>query len=96
LTGTLDVNQPPARGRALTWIAIGFLTLDGVLLLLAAVWGQRPGLAIGGGICLALAAGVLALWRRHRRTLAEVREARRAVADEVRALRALLRKEPRP
>lgn len=82
------------RGRALTWFAVGFLALDGVLLLLAGLWAHRGGLALGGAVCLAAAAGVLLMWRRHLRALAELREARRAVADEARALRALIRLDP--
>jgi len=75
----------------LTWFAVGFLALDGVLLLLAGLWDRRPGLLAGGVACLLVALGVLAFWRRHQRTLAELREARRAVADEARALRDLIR-----
>jgi uncharacterized iron-regulated membrane protein len=87
-------REAPVRGRALTWLAVGFLALDGVLLLLAGLWGRRAGLAIGGTVCLGCAAGVLLLWRRHQRALVELREARRAVADEARALRELIRREP--
>jgi hypothetical protein len=46
---------------------------------------------IGGGLCLAAAGGVVWLWRRHRRAVAELAEARREVQEEARALRALLR-----
>jgi hypothetical protein len=81
------------RGRALTWIAVGFLSLDGVLLLLAGLWGRRAGPVVGGLVCLASAAGVQALWRRQQRALVELRAARRAVADEARALRELIRGE---
>lgn len=86
-------EDAPVRGRALTWFAVGFLTLDGVLLLLAGLWGRRGGVALGGAACLAAAGGVILMWRRHRRALVELREARKAVAEEARALRALIRQD---
>jgi hypothetical protein len=78
----------------MTWIAVGCLTLDGVLLVLAGLWGRRGGLALGGVICLVLALVTVGLWRRHRRALEELRRARREVADEARALRELVRRRP--
>ena len=86
------MDKAPVRGRMMTWLAVGFLVLDGVLLLLAGLWGEQAGPAVGGVVCLVSAAGVWALWRRHRRALADLAEARRAVRDEARALRDLLRK----
>lgn len=82
----------PPRGRALTYLAVGFLLLDGVLLFLAGLWSARPGLIAGAAICGLLAGGVLALWRRQRRLLTEMAEAREAVRAEARALRELLRR----
>lgn len=76
----------------MTWLAVGFLVLDGVLLLFAGMWGRRTGPTVGGLACLVGAGIVWALWRRHRRAVAELAEARRAVRDEARALRDLLRK----
>jgi len=84
--------EAPPRGRALTYLAVGFLLLDGVLLGLAGLWSHRPGLIAGGVLCGALAGGVLLLWRRQRRLLAEMADARRAVSAEARALRELLRR----
>jgi hypothetical protein len=78
----------------MTWVAVGCLTLDGVLLGLAGYWGRRSGLVLGGLICLVLALGTVYLWRRHQRTLDELRRARREVADEARALRELVRRPP--
>jgi uncharacterized iron-regulated membrane protein len=78
----------------MTWVAVGCLTLDGVLLGLAGLWSRRAGLVLGGLICLLLALGIVYLWRRHRRALEELRRARREVADEVRALRELVRRPP--
>jgi hypothetical protein len=84
------MTEAPARGRIGTLLAVGFLLLDGVLLLVAALWGRSPGRAVGGVACLLLAGLVLILWRRHRRAVAELAEARRALREEVRALRGLL------
>lgn len=85
------MRSSPPRGRALTYLAVGFLLLDGVLLLLAGVWSRHLGLIGGALACGALAAGVVLLWRRQRRLLAEMAVAREAVRQEARALRDLLR-----
>jgi hypothetical protein len=74
----------------LTHFAVGFLILDGVLLLAAGVWGHQPAALTGGGVCLVAAGGVVWLWRRHQRAVAELAEARREVQEEAQALRALL------
>ena len=86
------MTEAPVRGRIGTLLAVGFLILDGVLLLIAGPWGRSAGPAIGGMVCLFVAGLVLILWRRHRRAVAELAEARRALRDEARALRDLLRK----
>lgn len=82
------------RGRIATLIAVGCLTLDGVLLCLAGLWGSRPGLLAGGAVCLVLAVVIVLYWRRHRARLEELRQARLEVAAEARALRDLVRKPP--
>jgi len=81
----------PPRGRALTYLGVGFLLLDGVLLFLAGVWSRHPGLIGGALACGAIAGGVLLLWRRQQRLLAEMAVAREAVRQEAGALRDLLR-----
>jgi len=82
----------PVRGRISTLLAVGFLTLDGVLLVVAGLWGRSAGPAIGGVACLLFAGLVLILWRRHQRAVAELAEARQALREEACALRDLLRK----
>ena len=84
----------PVRGRIATFLAVGCLTLDGVLLGLAGLWGNRFGLVAGGTFCLLLALAIIYYWRRHRERLQELQLARREVADEARALRDLVRKRP--
>jgi hypothetical protein len=78
----------------MTLVAVGCLILDGVLLALAGFWARRAELVLGGATSLVLALAVVYLWRRHKRTLAELRRARREVADEARALRDLVRRTP--
>lgn len=85
------MTDAPARGRALTLFAVGFLLLDGVLLLGAGIWGRRFPLLFGGVVCFAAAGGVVWLWRRHQRAVVELAEARREVREEARALLALLK-----
>jgi hypothetical protein len=84
------------RGKALTVLAVGCLLLDGVLLLLAGIWGRRAGPLAGGIFCLCAAGGVALLWRRHQRAVTELDEARRAVQAEIQALRALVRGDSAP
>lgn len=76
----------------MTWIAVGCFTLDGVLLAVAGYWGKRLGLVASGLICLALAGVIVLFWRRHQRKVAELREARKEMAEEARALRELVKK----
>jgi hypothetical protein len=79
------------RGRALVILAVGCLALDGVLLFLAGYWGRRPGLlGLGAGFAIA-AILVIGLRRRQLRAMREVDAARRAAADEARALARLVR-----
>ena len=78
----------------MTIIAVGFFLLDGVLLLLAGLWGRALVPAAGGLLCLAAAAGVWLVWRHHQRQVAELTAARRAVRAEVEALRELVRGGP--
>jgi hypothetical protein len=75
----------------LTIVAVGALTLDGVLLLLAGLWSRRPILLVLGAVLLALAIGVHLLWRRQVRVLAEIAQARAEMRAEVQALQGLIR-----
>jgi hypothetical protein len=84
----------PVRGRIATFVAVGCLTLDGVLLGLAGLWGNRFGLVAGGAFCLLVALAVIFFWRRHRERMQELQLARREIAEEARALRDLVRKPP--
>ena len=80
--------RPPSR--TLTTAAVGFLSLDAVLLGYGGfAWG-RPLLAASGGVCALGAVLVVAGWRRYRRTLAELEDARREMREEVRSIRELL------
>lgn len=88
------MSEAPVRGRALTFVAVGFFLLDGVLLLCAGLWGRQGSATVGGLLCFGAAGGVVWLWRRHQRAVAELAEARREVQEEARALRELLRSGP--
>ena len=72
--------------------AVGFLSLDGVLLLFAGLWGHARGPVLGGLACFAGALLAYRLWCRHRRAVAELAQARIALQEEARALRELIRK----
>lgn len=79
----------------MTWLAVGFLVLDGILLLAAAVASRSRGLLIGAMICLVAAVTVLLLWQRQQRLVAELQAARAEMAEEARSLRALIQSDSR-
>lgn len=80
--------KPPSRTP--TTLAVGFLLLDAVLFALAAIAFRRPLLLLPAAVCAAAGALVVLAWRRYRRTLLELEEARREMKREVEALRQLL------
>jgi hypothetical protein len=69
--------------RAVTVFAVGFLALDAVLFVLVSrfVWA---------GVCAAAAILVVLGWRRYRRAMAELADARKEMKREVESIRALL------
>jgi hypothetical protein len=83
--------NPPASSRAITAFAVGFLLLDGALLAWAGIGLRRPWLLVAAGVCVATGLLVIAAWRRYRRTLVELEDARREMKQEVELLRELLR-----
>jgi HAMP domain-containing protein len=80
------------RQRAVTTVAVGFLTLDAVLLFSAGALTRRPGFFVAGGVCALAAVFVVLLWRRYRRTLAELARARREMRAEIESIRELLQR----
>lgn len=58
--------------RVLTVVAIGFLLLDGALLLLAGFWSGRPGLMLFGAAFVGTAGAVYGYWLRYQRHLREL------------------------
>ena len=69
--------------RAVTIFAVGFLLLDAVLFALVTrfVWA---------GVCAVAALLVIVGWRRYRRAMAELADARNEMKREVESIRALL------
>ena len=77
--------------RTLTVLAAAFLAFDGAGLIAAGLWLSKP-LMVVIGACLFASSGLVFLyWRRHRRQVQEIAEARRALVAEARALRDLAR-----
>ena len=78
------------RHRAVTVVAVGFLLLDATLFFLAAAFTGRTRFSVAGGACALGALLVVLLWRRYRRTLAELDQARREMRAEIESIRELL------
>jgi hypothetical protein len=76
--------------RTPTTLAVGFLSLDALLLWYAGLAWGRPLLVAAGGVCALGVVLVVAGWRRYRRTLAELDAARRDMKQEVASIRELL------
>lgn len=84
------MKRPPP-GRFLVIFAVGFLLLDAMFLVWLGLELSRRVLVAGGVACM-VAAGVMVLvWRRYRRTLADLSVQRREMKAEVEAIRDLLR-----
>jgi hypothetical protein len=86
-------NRGPVRAGVVA--AVGFLALDGVLLVLAGVWADRPVLVMWGVVFGVLTGLPVILWRRYLKHLDEVRTARHAMADDIARLSEALRSQPR-
>lgn len=78
-------------GRPLATFAVGFLLLDAVLLAWAGLELRRSGLVAGAIACSLAAAAVVVLWRRYRRTLADLDAGRAEMKSEAEEIRRLLR-----
>ena len=83
--------RPARRGRVLTIVAVGVLSLDGVLLLLAGLWSHRSILLALGAVMLVSAGGVYLLWRRQLKVLEEIAQAKAEMRAEVQAMQGILR-----
>ena len=81
----------PLAARSLTLLAAGFLGLDGAALVGLGVWSGRPGLVTAGVVVFASSGLILWYWRRHLRSLAEIRAERRALRAEAEDSRRFLR-----
>ena len=77
--------------RALALLAVGFLSVDALLFLYSGLSLGRPGLVASGVACALVAVLVGLSWRRYRRAIAELEQARRDMRAEVESIRELLR-----
>ena len=85
-------DRATTTNRTLSLLAAAFLAFDGAALAAGGVWLRRPMLAVIGGALFLSSGLVLVYWRWHQRQLAEIVEARRAVAADARALRDLIQR----
>ena len=77
--------------RTLAIVAIGFLSVDALLFLYSGLSLGRPALVLSGVGCALVAVLVGLSWRRYRRAIAELEQARRDMRAEVESIRELLR-----
>ncbi len=75
----------------LTLATLGLLLFNATLLAWAGVGMERPWLLVAAGVCVAASVLVGLAWRRYRRIVADLPNARREMKQEVESLRELLR-----
>jgi membrane protein implicated in regulation of membrane protease activity len=85
------VPVSPLAFRTPTFVAAGFLALDGAALAGVGIWSGSSGLLLAGAGLLIASALVLGFWRRHLRRLQEIADGRRELRDEADELRRILR-----
>ncbi len=78
--------------RTLTTFTVGFLLLDALLLGYSGLALHRVKLVVWAGVLLVAAVLVVLLWRRYRRVMSELEQARREMRDEAESIRQLLRR----
>jgi hypothetical protein len=81
----------PAVSRTLTIIAAGVLAFDGAALAGLGWWSGRLMLTLLGVVFFVSSGLVLLYWRWYRRKLDDIVTARRALAEEAREMRRVLR-----
>ena len=81
------MNTP---SRALTTFAVGFLLLDAVLLIYSGAALGRARLIVWGAVFIVVAGLVVVGWRRYRRLMEDLEQARRDMRAEIESIRALL------
>ena len=83
-------GRPRTPSRALTTFAVGFLLLDGVLLTYSGLALHRTMLVVWGVACVVAAGLVVLGWRRYRRAMADLEQARGELRAEAESIRDLL------
>jgi hypothetical protein len=83
----------PAVSRTLTIIAAGVLAFDGAALAALGWWSGRLMLMLLGLVFFASSGLVLLYWRWYRRKLDDIVTARRALAEEAREMRRIIREQ---
>jgi membrane protein implicated in regulation of membrane protease activity len=81
----------PIASRLLTIVTTAVLAFDGAALALLGFWSHRPMLALVGVVFFVSSGLVLLYWRWYRRRLADIASARRALGEDAREMRRLLR-----
>ena len=85
------MSSSPVVSRALTLVAIGFLTFDGAALAGIGLMSGRTMLVAVGLVFFVSAVLVLLYWRWHRRRLLDIASERGALSEDAREMQRLLR-----
>lgn len=80
----------------MTTFAVALLLLDGVLLLVAAVYLKSWGMAALGILLIVISVAVVLYYRRYARAIAEVQQAKDALRGELEELRRLVKERDKP
>jgi hypothetical protein len=81
----------PTFARTLTFVAAAVLAFDGAALAFAGWWSHRLMLVLVGTVFFFSSGLVLVYWRWYRRRMEDIAATRRALGDEAREMRRLLR-----
>jgi hypothetical protein len=85
------MSGSPVISRALTLVAVGFLTFDGAALAGIGLMSGRTMLVAMGLVFFVSAGLVLLYWQWHRRRLLDIASERSALSEDVREMQRLLR-----
>ena len=83
-------------GLVVTIAAVGFLWLDGILLIMAGFWVDRGLLVFWGGVILAGGSMIIPYYRRYSKSIRDIDTRRVAAVQELESMTSVLPESRRP